>query len=81
MGGTLVRRLAGRVEREAEEDEPATPGSGSAAWAFEVIRPPNDLPPAKSGRPGISRRRFAPRRAPSAVASGGRSGRRLFASM
>ena len=31
---------------------PRTAGSGDAAWACEVMRPPNDLPPAMMGRAG-----------------------------
>ena len=41
---------------------PRTPGSGAFACACDVIRPPNDRPPAKSGRP-------APRRAASSTAA------------
>jgi hypothetical protein len=32
--------------------KPRTPASAASASACDVIRPPNDLPPAKSGRPG-----------------------------
>ena len=34
---------------------PRTPGSGSSDCACDVIRPPNDLPPAISGIPGRRR--------------------------
>ncbi len=42
---------------------PRTPGSGAAACACDVMRPPNDLPPAKSGTPGSSACRFGDGRA------------------
>ena len=40
---------------------PRTSGSGSIACACEVMRPPNDFPPAISGSPG-QRARLPPRR-------------------
>ena len=43
---------------------PTTPGSGAAACACEVMRPPKDLPPAISGRPGRRAPLRRPRRAP-----------------
>ena len=49
----LVRRLArpGAAESRGTRGR-ATPGSGAIACACEVMRPPNDLPPANSGRRG-----------------------------
>jgi hypothetical protein len=49
MPAALLRRLAGRMQRKPEEGKSAPPSSGSAACACEVMRPPNDLPPAISG--------------------------------
>jgi hypothetical protein len=44
------------MKREPDDTMPATPGKGASACAWDVMRPPNDLPPANSGRPGsISR--------------------------
>ncbi len=37
------------MERETEEHQPRTPGSGASACACDVIRPPKDFPPAKRG--------------------------------
>ena len=34
---------------------PRTPGNGAAACACDVMRPPNDLPPANSGSPAQQR--------------------------
>jgi hypothetical protein len=53
----LVGGLAGGVQRESRgRSSRARPGSGSAACACEVMRPPKDLPPAKSGNPASPRR-------------------------
>ena len=54
---------------------PATPSSGSSACACEVIRPPNDLPPAISGRFGHCRRASATAARTAACATFGGSGR------
>ena len=52
----------GRMQREADEHEAATPGIGPSACAREVMRPPNDLPPASSGSAGHEPRASADRR-------------------
>ena len=55
MLGAFVAGLAGGVKREGEEDQAAHVGQrASSACACEVMRPPNDLPPAKSGSFGAS---------------------------
>ena len=49
---------------------PRTPGNGIAACACDVMRPPNDLPPAMSATPGRRARRFGDRRAHRGVRDG-----------
>ena len=71
--------LPGGMERKAEEDEPAHAASGACAWAVEVMRPPNDLPPANEREVGRDGARLgdggAARRppAPPADRAGGRA--------
>ena len=55
---------------------PRTPGIGSFAAAFEVIRPPNDFPPAKSGSSGARRAASAQTERTYASQTGCGSGRR-----
>jgi hypothetical protein len=73
--GAGPRGLAGEVQREGEEDEAARPSSGAAAWACEVMRPPNDRPPAKSGSGPASRRPTATAARTAPCATGGGSTR------
>jgi hypothetical protein len=89
IGSAIPCRCAPRIDAGApagcsgkpRNASPASPGIGAAAWASDVIRPPIDLPPAISRRPGA--RVAACRQA--ARASGrttaGRSARRLPAVM
>jgi len=72
MIGPLAGWFPRRVERKAEEGEAGDTASGVFAWACEVMRPPKDLPPAISGRPGQARAASAtaPRTAACAIAGG-----------
>ncbi len=45
-------RLLGQMQGKPHKTSPRTPGSGSAAWACEVILAPKDFPPANSGSSG-----------------------------
>ena len=82
MRAALARRLFRRMQRKAEERQaPRTPGSGAAACACDVIRPPNDLPPAISGSFGNRFAASATAARTAACASFGGSGRLLPRSM
>ena len=54
---------------------PRRSGNGDAAWAREVIRPPNDLPPANIGSSGNRARAAVHTARTAASATSGRSGR------
>lgn len=60
---------------------PSTSGSAPSAAACDVIRPPNDFPPANRGRSGHSTRAASTAASTVACATAGRSGRLRPASM
>jgi hypothetical protein len=60
---------------------PRTPASGSSAWAWDVIGPPNERPPANRGRLPALRPASANAARPVTCAVAGLSGRRLPFSM
>jgi hypothetical protein len=76
--GTAASPDAAEIRGNAN---PRTPGSGATACACEVIRPPNDLPPAMSGSFGKRRAASATAARTAACASFGGSGRLLPRSM
>ena len=79
--GAFIRRVASGVERKAEEGEAAHPGRAPAACACDVMRPPNDLPPATSDKRGSRRPAAATAARTVAWASAGGSGRFVLCSM
>src|SRR2546423_11475275 len=65
----------GACKGKPRNTRPRTPGMGWDACACEVIRPPNDLPPAIIGNPGAARAAAATALRTEACAKPGGSGR------
>ena len=76
----LMTNGAPAAQREPSRD-PCTPASGAVACACEVMRPPNDFPPAISRRPAQCRPASATAARTAACAMPGGSGRLLAFSM
>ena len=79
--GPRHRGLARRVKGKREEDQAHDAGQGAIAWAWDVIRPPKDRPPANSGTPSAKRNASAAAARTVACARGGLSVRLLPFSM
>ncbi|MBL9016102.1 MAG: tetratricopeptide repeat protein [Myxococcales bacterium] len=76
-----VPGLSGGCSGKPKNTRPRQSGSGSAACAREVIRPPKLLPPANRGRSGAVRAASAHAARTAASATAGASGRALPAAM
>lgn len=79
--GALAGRLLVGMEGKPRKASPLTPGSGAFDCACEVMRPPNDFPPATSFNPGQSRAASSTAARMAACATAGWSGRPSFFSM
>src|SRR6267143_285286 len=71
----------GGCSGKPRKTSPRTPGSGCAACAVEVMRPPNDLPPATRGSACVIHDASATAARTVAAATAGGSGRRARCSM
>jgi len=73
--------FSGGCSGNPRNTSPHRPANGAAACAREVMRPPNDFPPAKRGRPRATRLLAVHTARALASATSARSGRALPAAM